>query len=228
MTKHSALLATTAGAALVVVVCATWIGRGAGRAAADLVARDERLAAELRELTRSQERTAAALERLERLLAARLEAPAGERRALDPNAGPGPKDLAALVASLDALRAGIEEESRRTREAIQGAPALGGESLLDVKRRKATPDWLALDELGERWRADERLASRTQYLQTARDLLGAYGPPSAIYRPSGGGVLFVYRRHAEGEAGPAWFFRVQDGMVIEFFLEDEQPAEGER
>jgi hypothetical protein len=79
-----------------------------------------------------------------------------------------------------------------------------------------------LASLERDWRFDRTRASRSQYFQTARDLLRTYGPPSAIYRPQRGGLQFVYRAHAEGDAGTAWYFQVQEGYVVEFFIEDEQ------
>ena len=52
-------------------------------------------------------------------------------------------------------------------------------------------------------------------------LVERYGAPHSIYRPAGS-LLFVYRRHEEGGAGPAWYFRIQDGIVVEFWVEDEE------
>ena len=44
----------------------------------------------------------------------------------------------------------------------------------------------------------------------------SYGPPTDIYRPSGG-LLFHYKR---GEDQPSRYFRLQDGIVVEFWVED--------
>ena len=207
---------------LVSIFLAAHFGGSAHQVDAGESPANETLIAELRQLARSQERTAAALEHLEEVLADRLDVPAPAMSARHPLASaPGPESFDYLIASLDALRATFEAESGRTRELIRSAPAFGGESLREIRGRSAGPNWIALDELERSWRTDGQQANRSQYLQTARDLLEAYGPPSAIYRPQGG-ILFVYRRHAEGEAGPAWYFRIQDGIVVEFFLEDEE------
>jgi hypothetical protein len=182
---------------------------------------DVSLARELEQLSRSQNRTAEALERLERLLSRGLDArPSSTDARREVAAGPEPQSLEGLIASLDALRASIETESRRTQELIRSAPAFGGESLSELRQRRTVTDWTTLEGLEQSWRADPDLASRSQYLQTARDLLESYGPPTAIYRPKGG-MLFHYRRHAEGAAGPSWYFRLQDGLVVEFFVEDD-------
>lgn len=102
---------------------------------------------------------------------------------------------------------------------------LGGEPLLETKKRNAVTRWDDLAVLERAWRTDSDQANHSQYFQTAQDRLEAYGPPTEIFRPTGG-LLFCYRRHAEGSAGPAWYFRLQDGIVVEFALEDEK-AEAE-
>ena len=189
---------------------------------------DEALAGHLAELARAQERTAAALERLEDLLEAPVRAgeePAVRRPSIK-EGGELPR-FDELIASLDALRASFEAESQRTQELIRSAPALGGESLSQLKQRSTVTNWSALDLLEDSWREDSEKASRSQYLQSAQDLVASYGVPSSIYRPKRGGLLFVYRRHEEGQAGPAWYYHVQDGMVVEFFLEDEEAEEAE-
>ncbi|MEM9380364.1 MAG: hypothetical protein AAGB93_10490 [Planctomycetota bacterium] len=189
--------------------------------------------AELRALRVAQERAVASLAALEAAAADAVLAPVGAsagsaargRQAAGADGGadgdgaevPG---LAVLAARLDELRASLEFESRRTQEAIRSAPAFGGETLGDVRRRVTDVAWAALDGLEEDWRTDERSADRSQRFQTARDLLETYGPPSSIYRPKGG-LLYVYRRHDDGQAGPAHYFRLQDGYVVEFFVEDE-------
>ncbi len=109
---------------------------------------------------------------------------------------------------------------------IRSAPVLGGEHLTEVRDRRVDPDWVALGVLEESWRRSQEVTDRSQYFQTPRELLEAYGPPTAIYRPSKGGMLFHYRHHAEGEAGPSWYFRLQDGIVVEFFVEDDESDEG--
>jgi len=223
--RRTVLTAGIAVLAFAAVLLAAFLG-GEGSTRAGRTPANAAWGAELDRLARSQERTAAALERLEEILTERLDVPtleASARRAV--GSAPAAETFDQLIASLDALRATLEAESRRTQELIRRAPAFGGESLREVHDRSPGPDWGALGELERGWRADEREANRSQYLQTARDLLEAYGPPTAIYRPKDG-LLFVYRRHAEGQSGPAWYFRLQDGMVVEFHLEDEQ-ADGE-
>lgn len=192
---------------------------GAGRPEPDPTAG---LLAELRELRRAQERTADVLGRLEAFLGARLEAPPPEPAARSPQGElPTPESFEALARSLDAVRVAFERESTQTRELLRAAPALH-ESLRELRTRRAEIDWAALEQLETRWRGDPEGADRSQHFQTARDLLEAYGPPTAIYRPKSG-MLFHYRR-AEGEPGPSWYFRLQEGFVVEFFVEDE-PAE---
>ncbi|MEM7307460.1 MAG: hypothetical protein AAF682_12355 [Planctomycetota bacterium] len=189
------------------------------------------LSDEVRDLAASQRQTAEVLARLEALLGERLNAPtpslAGER---EPVGAPAPApDLDELVRSLDELRATLAQlaaESTRTQELLRTASAFGGDDLHRMSSERVGPDWAALELLGERWNGDPDEADRSQYFQTPRDLIAAYGPPSSIYRPKGG-LLFVYRRHPEGQGGLAWYFRIQDGIVVEFFLEDEEPDEPE-
>lgn len=182
------------------------------------------LSGQLGALTRTQERTVQALERLETLLAERLDAPvlqAAPRRPVDDGSGTSVESLDELVEALNALRLSLETESRRTQELLRDAPALGGESLLAVRERRIAPDWVALEDLEKTWRQDEDLADRSQYFQTARDLLETYGPPTAIYRPKGGGLLFHYRNIPLDTPGTSWYFRLQDGFVVEFWIEEE-------
>ncbi len=184
------------------------------------------LAADLAELARTQERTLRVLEALEaRLAANELVPPAGlaaPRESADGAPAPGPAvaDLGALAQSIDALRVTFQAETQRTQELLRSAPALGGESLIDVRARRSEIDWVALELLEERWNEDERASDRSQYFQSARDLIEAYGPPSAIYRPKGG-VLFVYRRADPSVPANSWYFRLQDDYVVEFWIEIE-------
>ena len=187
------------------------------------------LASELRALRQTQEQTNAILGQLEALLADRLAQPpsSGERQAEGNTPLVAPESIESLedlVRSLDQLRATFERESGETQDLIQSAPAFGGESLVQVRDRRQDTDWNALTSLEERWREDPNAADRTQYFQTAQDLLEAYGPPTAIYRPKGG-LLFYYRRLPEDVPGPSWYFRMQDGIVIEFYVEDETGEE---
>ncbi len=186
----------------------------------------EELVEELARLRQAQARTAGVLERLEELFAEPELAPAatpGERVAIGDF--PPPESFDALARSLDALRATLERESNETQSLIRSAPALGGETLIDVRDRRADVDWVALEALAERWHGDAHAADRSQYFQTSRDLLEAYGPPSAIYRPKDG-LLFKYRDAPEDVPAPSWYFRLKDGIVIEFWLETE-PEPGE-
>ena len=199
------------------LLTATLLGRPPRGEAGDDV--DADLASALASLAAVQHRTAAALERLEDRLATVPVAANGPRREVAGGA-PAPESLEDLVRSLDALRTTIERESGETQDLIRSAPAFGGESLVALRDRRAAPDWAELTDLEQAWREDEEAADRSQYLLTPRDLVDRYGPPSAIYRPQGG-MLFCYRQHAQGEAGPAWYYRIQDGYVVEFFLEDE-------
>lgn len=183
------------------------------------------LAAELRALARAQERTASVLERLESSLELARPGPPGPTRI--PAGAPAPPDsLPELIADLDELRRTIAEESRLTREALRSAPLLGGEGLTEVRDRRRDPDWQALDRLLEAWRRDPRAADRSQYFQTARDLLETYGPPTRIFH-SQEALLFHYRRHPEGETGPEWYFRLQDGMVIELQVQNAGDGSGD-
>lgn len=213
------LLALLAAFTIFMVV---WFGGAGASPTAGELGTNDALVAELRHLAQSQERTALALERLEAVLADRLDTPPppGSARSAV-SSGPAPESFDELIVSLDALRTTFEAESRRTQELIRTAPAFGGESLQEVLQRSSGPNWISLEELEKSWRADKSQANQSQYFQTSRDLLVAYGPPTAIHRPTGG-LLYAYRRHAEGGAGPAWFFRMQDGIVVEFFLLDEK------
>lgn len=184
----------------------------------------DRLLAELRELGRAEQRTGAALARLEELLASRLAAPTIEPSARSPLELPTPASFEALARSLDAVRAAFERESAQTRELIRAAPGFPAESLREVRTRRGETDWSALEELEERWRTDPEAADRSQHFQTQRDLLEAFGPPTAIYRPESG-MLFHYRRLPEDVPGPSSYFRLQDGFVVEFFIEGEPEEE---
>ena len=185
---------------------------------------DQALLAVLGELSRAQERTADALERLERRLADRPAAPGADQREPLPGAGLEPGSFEELLAALEAMRGAIELESRRTRELLRDAGVPGAGSLRDAGGRSTTPDWAALADLERAWRGDPEEADRSQYFQTVRDLLETYGRPTAIYRPQNG-MLFHYRRHPEGAAGPSWYFRLQDGMAVEFWVEDDGEEE---
>ena len=130
-------------------------------------------------------------------------------------------DLAALIESMDALRASLNELASPIQAGKQASlPSIGGR-LRDARQRHPEIQWGTLDSLDEAWRNDSHAADRSQHFQTAKDLLVEYGPPSAIYRPKDG-LLFVYRHHPEGAAGRAWYFRLQDGFVVEFWIEDEE------
>ena len=182
------------------------------------------LLAGLGELRRSQQETVAVLRGIQQVLAeGRLPAAAtpteggastAEAPVLDGAA------LEALTASVDALRLSLERQrdGAYALETLAAGPA--GESLARVRDRQPVTNWGRLDVLAEYWQLDEREADRSQYFQTPRDLLETYGPPTAIYRPKDG-LLFSYRRQPEGEPGPVWYFRLKDGIVIEFFVEHE-------
>lgn len=210
---------------LVAVALLGGAGAGSARDPESAAREPDALIAELRALRVAQERTLAALERLAAAPPARAAPSGSSERSPAGGAEPAPS-LDALVASLDALRAGIEAESRRTQQAIRDAPALGGERLSETRRRHRATDWSALATLAADYAADPAAAARAQNFQTAADLLETYGPPTAIYRPKRGGLLYHYRRQAEGEPGPNWYFQLQDGYVVEFFLED-STGEGE-
>ena len=179
---------------------------------------------ELRHLREAQEQTASSMERLALALE---QSQAMSRRQQDNPGKPGAADVgsyAALIESLDALRASIEEDSLRTQEMLLRNPGGEGESLVTTRRRNTVTLWSELEALEQAWRVDEEAASRSQYFQTAKDLLQAFGPPTEIFRPKSG-ILFYYRNHPPGTPGPAWYFRLQDDMVVEFFLEDEMMKE---
>lgn len=200
------------------------IGGTSERLAETTDGQSEILVEEIRNLRRTQERTAASLEGLAQALD-RLSWPNAPASSTRESEGPLPAtSFDALIASLDLLRESLEKESAQTRELIRGMPGSKSESLAETRKRKTAPDWLALTELERSWRTDADQANRSQYFQTAQDLLEAYGTPTEIFRPKGG-VLFYYRRHPEGSAGPAWYFRLQDSMVVEFWIEDEVTGE---
>lgn len=175
-------------------------------------------------LRESQEQTAQSLQRL----AVALEQGQAMSRRHQPSPGqvavPDAETYADLIRSLDALRRSMEEDSQRTQEMLRNHAVDGGESLVTTRRLNTVTLWSELEALEKAWRIDEDAASRSQYFQTAKDLLLAYGPPTEIFRPKGG-ILFYYRNHPAGSAGPAWYFRLQDDMVVEFFLEDEEISE---
>lgn len=179
---------------------------------------------ELRLLREAQEQTASSLVRLalaleqDQALSRRHQGDPRQPNALDQ------ESYSTLVASLDALRRSIEEDSMHTQEMLSRSPAGEGESLVTTRRRNTVTLWAELEALEQTWRVDEAAASRSQYFQTMKDLLQAYGPPTEIFRPKGG-ILFYYRNHPPGTPGPAWYFRLQDDMVVEFFLEDEMMEE---
>lgn len=187
------------------------------------------LARELAGLRAAHERTAQVLERLVGVLEGEgVDLASAEVRAQrTPAQEAEAPELDALVASLDALRELLARENDETQALIRSAPAFGGESLLDLRERRVDNDWVALGGLDELWQLDERRADRSQYFQTARDLLERYGPPTAIYRPSDS-LLFVYRQAPEEVSGKSWYFRLKDGIVIEFWVEleggEEEPG----
>ncbi|MFT5287065.1 MAG: hypothetical protein ACI8TQ_003241 [Planctomycetota bacterium] len=174
------------------------------------------------------ERMAKVLERIEQLLdsgsGTQLGTPSkntGERMAVSSSEDSAtPQTLAELVRSLDSLRSSIEQESLTTQEMIRSGSAFGGESMLKLRDQKTDPSWIALEELEQSWHANPEAANRSQYFLTPQDLLKRYGPPTAIYRPQGG-LNFYYRKHPKGESGPAWSFRVQDGIVVGFLVDYE-------
>ncbi len=192
----------------------------------DSAAAIAQLESELRALRLVQSETAEVLEQLASYLAStRLPVAPSPLRSPDLASAPSP-----VMPSEDVLRelsvnlAALTRVLRQAGESTDPSGALSlavGESLSSVRDRRAVTDWVRLDELGESWRQDERGADRSQYFQTARDLLETYGPPTAIYRPDGG-LLFYYRQGPEDLPGPAWYFRLQDGIVIEFFMEHEE------
>jgi len=204
-----------------------WVGGQIGAASAPQVHDSSaELSRELQALGRAQVQTAQALEDLGAALVALQPGPllppptrelvveASESGLL---AG---EPLETLARTLESVRVTFERELGETRSLIRAAPAFGGESLTNVRDRRRETDWVALESLERNWRVDTTQADRSQYFQTPRDLLEAYGPPTAIYRPKGG-LLFHYRQQPEGVPGPSHYFRLQDGIVIEFFIEDE-------
>lgn len=175
----------------------------------------------LGELNETQVRMLAVLERLEADLGVRLESTGSPA----PAVGPESDALTTLAEGIDALT--LELETLRTQPSSRAAQAPNAQvSLLEMRDRRPEPDWERLGELEQSWRADERGTDRAQYFQSIHDVLELYGPPSAIYRPKSGGILLCYRKHPEGTAGPVWFFRYQEGMIVEFFFED-QPGDSE-
>lgn len=179
---------------------------------------DAEVLAELRAQRELQQRTLDALERLGEELAASRGAPAADaRRAVgEPLSA---LQVGELLRSLDALRLSFEAQTTRTLERIAEAPIFRDEPLSRVRERRRDVDWSALDALRAQYGADPRAADASQYFLSARELLEIYGPPSDIFRPSKGGLLFHYRRAPRDVEAPAWYFRVQDGFVVEFFVE---------
>ena len=201
MTPRSTLLALGAlvlGALLTFALTSSGSRGDKGDSEANLA---QTLGPELNELAAAQKRTAAALLRLEELLSERLDTtvPASPARGVVGASAPPSYDE--LIASLDALRTTLETESRRTQELIRGAPAFGGESLLQVRGRKNEANWAALEVLLEEWRLDRKAATRSQYFKSVRDLLEAYGPPTTIH-PQQGTLMFEYKREESDGRGP--------------------------
>ena len=128
-----------------------------------------------------------------------------------------PESLAELVRSLDALRASFERESAATQEVLRDSTRSGEESMVEMRQRKTEPDWYALELLESSYRADAEATNRSQHFLTPKDLLRIYGPPTAIYRPSGG-INFSYKRTDPGS--PTLSFVIQDGFVVRFFVKD--------
>jgi hypothetical protein len=219
--------AVGAGAALAVLLAARTLRddpAGPREAAAD--GRIESLLSELTVLGKAHVEAVDRLERIEALLAERL--PVAADGAAPPAAAPDPRDreaLAEMVDSLDALRRALELNTLVAEAVAQraGRPSDGG--LFDASAIRHDVDWGALELLESSWRQDARATDRAQYFRSPADVLASYGPPSAIYRPARGGLLFSYRRAPDEVLGPTWYFRVQDGMVVEFFVEDEIPAQ---
>ena len=83
-----------------------WFGGGGAAPTPGEIGTNDALVVELRQLAQAQERTAVALERLEAVLAHRLDAPppAGSARFPASNV-PAPESFDELITSLDALRA---------------------------------------------------------------------------------------------------------------------------
>lgn len=181
---------------------------------------DPALLAELRAQRELQQRTLEAIERLGERLAS---APAadGTRRAADELPAPQVEEL---LRGLDALRESFEAQTTRTLDTIAAAPIFQEEPLSRVRERRRDVDWPALEALRAEYEADPRAADTSQYFLSARELLEVYGPPSDIFRPSKGGLLFHYRRAPRDVEAPAWYFRVQDGFVVEFFVEVNREA----
>ena len=208
-----------AGLGGALLVALAWIATRHPGTARETESEGMLVARELGEVARTQERILVALERLAAHWEDELVPPSGSavRAELGADVVEGPS-LDELVESLAALRASLETESRRTQDLLRSAPALGGESLLETRQRRSAVDWPALERLEQSWRADARAADRSQYFQSARDLLETYGPPTAIYRQEKGGMLFHYSRSPKGVSGS--YFRLHDGIVIEFFVQD--------
>ncbi len=182
------------------------------------------LVQELRSLREVGERTLGVLARIEGQLADPM---VGLERHAAPLSGAAGGDstmldgsMAALRESMDALRLAYEAESDETQEILRSAPALGGESVRAARERRSEVDWEALKVLETAWRSDPDAADRSQYFQTARDLVEAYGPPTAIHRPKGD-LAFYYHRGPSQSPGPAWYFRIKEGLVVEFFIDDQ-------
>lgn len=198
---------------------------GAARSGELAAPSDPRLARELGRLVEAQERTLAVLERLaEGLEAGPLPAPvrAMPARARVEAERAGDSSSERWLSALEDVRATFATESHRTQELLRGAPALGGESLTEVRERRRDTDWNALEVFEAAWRRDSKAASRTCHFLTMRELLEAYGPPTDLYRPQGG-LIFHYAR----DAGPEWYFRLQDGTCIEAWVEDKgKPDQG--
>ena len=204
---------------LVVVILMQNGSNPSGDSEGAVAAVDRELVTLLRELNESQQESRAVMQELVVSLASISKQASRAPSSREVVGGLPAPSLDELVASLDALRVSIESNSQQTRDMLQTTIGDAGESLVETKERNTLTNWPALEGLEHEWRANPDQATREQYLQTARDLLEAYGPPTAIYRPKSG-LLFHYRRHAEGAPGVEWYFRMQDGIVIEFYVED--------
>jgi len=188
-------------------------------------AHERAVLSELRELSAAQAQTVALLEDLQSAWLSQAER-APQRAALGGDPVPFvPQDWDVLQGSLGALTKALEQQLAQGEAWLQRmqTPEGASESLFALKRRRHDNDWNALEQLRELWSTDEPAASRSQYFLTPRELLEAYGPPTAIYSPKSG-TLYHYRRLPEDTPGPSWYFKALEGSVIEFWIEEKTPG----